>query len=367
MVCSANANCSNAVAETMKNEETLTIVSLTKHVFGGPYMHQLLQDSADHYKHITLMGWLDASTVDYELQDRNLSGKVEYTQLFKPNASFYENLPMGVFLSLLKLIFILPRSSNILAIGYRAGFVALCFRKLKRITKFDYYCLEVYNKFNVKHRIILWLQNAIVHAAETVIVQCDERERLLQDHVYKRFKAKFHPNIFMNGLEHSLSYTSPKRRSECVYSGATNASWARNTEVLRLIEQAGLTITTRDRTEAKYLRQDVHDAFLREFGFAVAIYNPTHDPNITYLGYSSGKINTYLANGIPVFINDDVASYTSLIKRFNCGYVIEANSTEPEEIEEFVQYVNCNRKAMQENCLRAARFIAEYNDIFLDQ
>lgn len=66
---------------------------------------------------------------------------------------------------------------------------------------------------------------------------------------------------------------------------------------------------------------------LHAVDLGIAFYKPTYDCiytglNLKYLGFSSGKVSTYLQHGVPVLIND-VGEISELIKAEGVGIVID--------------------------------------------
>jgi glycosyltransferase involved in cell wall biosynthesis len=80
--------------------------------------------------------------------------------------------------------------------------------------------------------------------------------------------------------------------------------------------------------------------------YSGAYLHPNTGKNIKYIGLSSGKISTYLQNGLPIIVHDDTM-YSQKIDKYNFGYAVKS----VDDIANILENFKPNQQ-INEECLR---------------
>lgn len=105
--------------------------------------------------------------------------------------------------------------------------------------------------------------------------------------------------------------------------------------------------------------KDMHK-LIHSADLGVAFYCPTYDhkctgKNIENIGLSSGKINTYLQNGLPIVTNNNPL-LSKLFKKYDCGYSINDISNLPIILKNFT-----NNGSRNKNCNLLFKEVFDFN------
>jgi hypothetical protein len=264
--------------------------------------------------------------------------------------------------SLFKIIIVLFKKRNLgtcIGVGFRGGVICLILNIFLK-KEFYYYSLETYNNVNTIKiwPVIQFLQNLIVKRASKIIIQSKDRLKVLEIEtgVDLSNKSLFQANSpIVNFKINNII------RHEILYSGAVSANWSGSSYleiIIKSLDDNQVYIDDRIKKKDILFPHD-HYSFVSSFLAGIAFYDSRNDNNISVIGFSSGKINTYLKCGIPVFIND-IEPYASLFNKFQCGFIVQAKSNES-DIREFISNVNNNRDLYRKRCEDCIEFIESFN------
>jgi glycosyltransferase involved in cell wall biosynthesis len=277
------------------------------------------------------------------------------------------------------------RRSVWIAVGVRGlfvvGLLAWVFRR-----SFIYNSLEIYASSNFDKglpRIFKRLEAAINRRALFTIIQ-DERRAALQRNVNELGPHKFvvFPNAPLAEVDRqSTSRTMPAShralraaeqgaatsRRVLSYSGSI-AEWggfsalpliaAALPDDWMIIVQSRMRIDQAEQVSRDDLRLVVsteplsvadYHCFVRMSDVGLAWYEPS-DPNLRFVGMSSGKIAQYWALGKPIIVNR-LPLYEEVFERFHCGILVDR----PDEIPAALARIAADLPSYQQGALDAFR------------
>jgi hypothetical protein len=335
-----------------------SVIFPTSHIFGGPYVETLLISLSNSYESVNLFSLnVDTKIENYfnsALDTQNIN--FEYIKIKKNG--FYENRTY----SLLKIIIALLRKKNLgtcIGVGFRGGLICLILNIFLK-KEFFYYSLETYNNVNSSKiwPLIKLLQNLIVRRASKIIIQSKDRLKVLENETGVDLSNK---SLFQANSPSIRFKISSMIRNKILYSGAVSANWSGSLyleTVIKSLDSNQVYIDDRIKKKDILFPHD-HYSFVSSFIAGIAFYDSKNDNNISVIGFSSGKINTYLKCGIPVIIND-IEPYASLINKFECGLLVHTNSSE-NDIKDFISHVKNNRNLYRKRCKDCINFIESFN------
>ncbi len=229
----------------------------------------------------------------------------------------------------------MERSAEYYCVGIRGGAIGMILNTLFGV-RFNYYCLEIYTFANSKKTWVLTklLQRWICKNSSSIIIQSSDRANLLQitTGLHLGEKTYFQANAPRCQFTAVNSHCNSVESIKVIYSGATNKNWAGWQYVELIGEAIGKeNLIIDNRVTKTHSPPNEYYQYLSKNTVGIAFYTASHDPNMKIIGFSSGKINSYLHCGIPVIIND-LKPYSDILRRFRCGLVISLNTPRSEII-----------------------------------